>query len=143
LKALSLSLCSHAQDGLAANCLLNEQEIIRIRHWITVLQQLQYQLHNLCERSFGYNVTLEMLLQLKAVRPDKDVTLLLPSIPEAKSEELLQAIQREEVKAVLDELSDRFAADTSLEDIIQSLCLEYSILDFPLQTSKPGGRHQP
>ena len=61
------------------------------------------------------------------------VTLLLPSIPKAKGRALLQAIQRTEVKAVLDELDDRFAADTSLEDIIQSLCIAYSILDLSLQ----------
>ena len=79
MKTFSLSPCSPALDNPAANCLLDEQETrLTLGYWITILQQLQYQLHSQCERPFGYDGTLEMLLQLKAVQQDKDLTLPMP-----------------------------------------------------------------
>ena len=130
-----------AQDNLDARCPLAERRagLSILGQQIAFLMRLQYQLQCACGKPFGYKVTLWALLQLAGEQPEKAVALF-PSMQEAEAIALLQVLQQAEVKDVLAELPTRFAADTPLEDVIQSLGVEYSSLEFPPRSSVRGGR---
>jgi hypothetical protein len=131
----------HTQDNLDASCPLSERRagLSILGQHIAFLMRLQYRLQCACGKPFGYQVTLEALLQLAGEQLEKGVALF-PSMQEAEAIALLQVLQQAEVKDVLAKLHTRFAADTSLEDIIQSLGVEYSSLEFPPRTGARGGR---
>ena len=108
---------------------------------IALLMNLQAALQRICGLAYGYNVTLGALRQLAGERPEQG-TPLSPAMQEAEAVALLQVLQHPEVRAVLGELPSLFAADTSLEDIVQSLVVEHSSLQLLSHVRAGGGRSQ-
>jgi hypothetical protein len=134
---------TRAQDDPGASCLLSEQgaRLSALGQHIAFLMHLQAAVQRICGLSFGYNVTLGALLQFAGERLEQGLALA-PSMQDGEAVALVQLLGQTEVKAVLDELPWRFAADTSLEDVIQSLVVEYTSLQIPPPDRARRGRQQ-
>lgn len=143
MKASPSALHTQRRDNAGASCLPTEPgaRLAALGQHIAFLMHLQAAVQRICGLSFGYNVTLGALLQFARELPEQGVALT-PSMQDGEALALVQLLGQTEVKETLNEQSWRFAAGTSLEDLIQSLVVEHSSLQCSLSVSTRGRRQQ-